>query len=226
MKFRALVLFILFVMVPHLHAQVRKVLGGGGGSVYSNTTASILAGVEIQGKKFEFDTLNIFSPYEAHTGLGTGTAGSFRASGIYWTKSVGLTSSLQFSEYDTVIRKRAYYGLAGIVFRGNPGKDAPMRFELDYVRQVYNKFHADTGIESSYLQGLQAKWTVRLGCSSYGCSRLFTTFDAGHVRLQSNPQCDGTFSGPVTCPRASAWSGGSTGGVVFEFPRPKNVDVY
>lgn len=226
MTIKIFALAVLMMIVPQLHAQVRVVLGGGGGVVYSNTTASVLAGLEIPVKKFEFNTLNTFSPYEAHTGLGTGVAGSFRESAIYWTKSIGVTSSFQFSEYDTVIRKRGYFGLAGVVFRANPGKDAPMRFEFDYVRQVYNKYHTDTGIESNYLQGLQFKWQVRVGCSRYGCSRLFATFDSGHVRLQSNPHCDGTLPGPVTCPRATAWSGGSTGGILFEFPRPKNPEVY
>src|ERR1700675_3082021 len=102
-------LLLLLLAVP-ARAQVRGIVGAGGGVVYSNSTVSVIGGVEITAKRLEFNTLNTFSPFEAHTGLGTGVAGSVRESAILWTtKSIGITASFQGSEYDTVIHKRAYY---------------------------------------------------------------------------------------------------------------------
>ncbi len=223
-KLNTLALLILFILIPHLHAQVRAVVGGGTGVVYSNLQVNVLTGVEIPVKRVEFDFLNSFSPYEGKSGLGTGTADSVSATGIFWIKNVGLTGGLSFSEYSVSIHKHAYDALGGVVFRLT-GTD-PMRFQFNYVQQVWNRFDARTGIESSYLKGFHFVWTTRLGCNHVGCARIFATFDAGKVKLQSNQHCDGTLPGPITCPRATAASGGSTGGLVFEFPRPKNPEVF
>ena len=46
----------------------------------------------------------------------------------------------------------------------------------------------------------------------------------GGVKTQGNPLCDGTFSGPVTCPRTRTLSGGFTAGIYFEFPRRKETE--
>lgn len=194
----------------------RVTVGVGGGSLYSNTTISVVSGVEIPIHRFEIDARNEFSPYENHTGLGTGTAELLRGTGILWARSVGLAGNYEYNEYTTSIHKGMRKVFAGVILRKSLD-GVPSRFEFDYVRQVQN--HLVGGTESAYLQGGRFAMTTRMGCTGSVCSRLAWEMQGGRVFLQGNPICDGTFSGPVTCARQSAISGGVKASFVIEFPR-------
>lgn len=224
------VLFILFMMFPgHIRAQqptaskpgTRILLGASGGMVYDNITASVTLGLEVPLRRFEFDAQEIFSPYENHTAVGVGTANSVRGMGILWaTKSFGLTGGIKQSEYSATIHKSAYDVMPGVVIRKALG-GIPSRFEINYVRQVDNRFV--NGMEPNRLQGMRFAMTTRMGCSGKVCYRLEWEMEAGRVHLQGNPNCDGTLPGPVTCANRYATSGGAKVGFSIEFPRHRGI---
>jgi hypothetical protein len=225
MKLRiASLLFILFVLFSGLHAQTRVLVGAAGGYVYNNGTIGILAAIEAPtGRRFETDLRDEYSPYENHTAVGIGTANLARATEILWmTRRVGIIGNVEFTNYSVGIKKSAYHVLPGIVLRTQWG-GSPIRSEFNYVRQANNQMV--TGIESAYLQGGRAAFSVRVGCTGIVCYRLGWEFQTGKVRLQSNPMCDGSLPGPITCPRATAWSGGSKGSFSIEFPRRRETEL-
>lgn len=199
-------------------AQTRVLFGAGGGNLSNNTTATVLGAVEKPlGPRFEIDIRDEFSPYERHTPFGTGIANLSRGTGILWaSKSTGLTGSFERSSYYVQIHKTAYHVFAGVIFR-HQWAGSPTRLEFDYVRQVENQIV--NGTEASYLQGGRVAVSTRLGCSGKFCYRLGWEMDGGRILTQGNPQCDGTFGGPITCARQPAVAGGVKAFFTFEFPR-------
>jgi hypothetical protein len=221
--------FFVFAMLyslfaNHVQAQTRVLAGAQGGQAYSNTHLGVLAGIEIPfAHRFEFDLSDRFSPYESHTALGTGTANIASAGGILWmSKSIGVTGSLNTSEYAvTKLRKSVYSTTGGVVFR-KQWSGIPSRLEFDYVRDLPGKMI--NRVEPSYLQAGRVGLTTRLGCSGAICYRLGWEFEGGIVKNQSNPQCDGTLPGPVTCPRNVSVSGGVQVVFAIEFPRRRQTE--
>jgi hypothetical protein len=223
--------------------HTRFLVGVTGGSVYSNLFVALNAGVEIPIKnRFELDFNDGFSPvikvgtvsipFEEHLGQGVGWGNNVRGGGILWvTKSVGLNSSVEYSNYSTNIYKGSGYAFGGVTLR-RMAWGVPARFTFDYVRQFNNGIFPNnvSGTETAHLQGADFGLTTRMGHLGPSIVRMVVSFQAGHVLTQGNPVCDGTFgvtggNGPNgSCPRTGAWAGGASGGVIFEFPRHSNLE--
>jgi hypothetical protein len=225
---------VIYPQQQEFDTHVRVLAGVEGGSVYGNDFLSLSTGLEVPfAKRFEADTNATFTPLEHKIGLGYGTAYGFRLGGIIWVlKSVGINGSYSQSSY--VVTHAAKSGsdvFGGITYRtlawGNP-----VRFNFDYVRQVNNHIACNTwnqagvclnGTEANYLQGGDFGMTVRMGSAGPANVRMVLDVQAGRVLNQGNPQCDGTFGGPITCQRTSTMGGGASLGVVFEFPRHRDT---
>jgi hypothetical protein len=210
--------------------QARFLVGSIVGSSFGNELFGVTTGVEIPfARRYELDLVDTFSPFENHVALGSGRANKASAGGHFWlTKGFGLNGSTEYSSYTvTSASKGADYAFIGVTWRkiawGNPA-----RFSLDYIREFKNGISAN-GTESAHLQGGDFSAVFRLGCSTLFCSRVVLDIQAGHVLTQGNPVCDGTYGntgGPNDgpCPRGGAWSVGSMGGIVFEFPRHRGYE--
>src|ERR1700752_906733 len=218
-----LALSFLFV-APVAKAQMLVTAGVTGGSSFGNLFLGPVVGLEIPVQKhLEVDLKYNFNPLEQHIALGTGWAQQAYAGGVIWlTKGVGIDGNVEYSQYHVAIEKHALYTLDGLVLR-KVIQGVPVRFMFNYTRQLNNGITKD-GTESSHLQAGQFNMDVRLGCSGPFCYRTDFDFKIGHLLTQGNPQCDRTFSGPVTCPRAGATAGTFVASFVVEFPRRKNLE--
>jgi hypothetical protein len=228
-------LSILFLMMALLfvipvHAQTRVLLGVNGGQDFDNSNVGGTLGFEVPFlHHYELDLTDTFSPIESHVSLGGGRANIVSAGGHIWlTKSFGLVGSAEDSAYNvTKVSKDDDYALGGFAWRGLVG-GAPTRFQLQFIDEFNNGINS-TGLETPHLQGVDFGFTMRFGCVSFFCVRNSEDFVAGAVKTQSNPACDGTYGitgGPNggPCPRATAFGGGVTGSVVFEFPRHRAIE--
>jgi hypothetical protein len=207
-------------------AQTRWLVGLSGGDSWDNYSVGIAAAAEIPfAKRYELDLKDTFSPVEAHVSLGAGRANITNAGGHIWlTPRWGLNGSVSDSMYDvTKVTKDADYAFGGVSYRGIIAGQ-PTRFTFDYIRQ-FNNGITPSGLESSHLQGFDLGVTTRMGCALAFCIRLNEEFSLGRVLTQSNPVCDGSFGGKITCARTAAFGGGVTAGLLFEFPRRRAIEL-
>lgn len=201
-------------------AQTRLQVGIGGAEAFNNSSIGVTASIEVPfAKRYELDLKDTFSPFESKVALGGGRANTSRATGlVFLTDSIGLTGAVEDSNYNvTLVTKDADYAFGGLVYRGIVG-GLPARFTFQYIRQ-FNNGITPSGLESSHLQGGDVGYTMRFGCLGAVCIRTSEDIVFGRVLTQSNPVCDGSFPGPVTCPRTPALGGGFTASITAEFPR-------
>lgn len=215
-------LFLLLCAIP-AHAQSVRALGGLTATAnWDNYNAGATAGIEVPFlNHFEFDLQDAFAPVEQHVALGHGRANLAMASGIGWfSNQWGITGSVEDSAYDvTAVTKDADYALLGAIWRRTVG-GYPARFTFQYLRQ-FNNGITPSGLESSHMQGADFGMMVRVGCAGAVCFRFNEDVNIGQVWTQGNPQCDGSFGGPVTCQRGKALGGGFDVAFLVEFPRPR-----
>lgn len=203
----------------------RILVGAQTGSSFGNLFAGVLVAVEQPvTRHFELDLKDVYSPVEQHIALGNGWANQASAGGIVWlTKSVGVNADVEYSNYRVSISKHAEYASGGVVLRKSI-QYLPIRFTFDYIRQFDNGIDR-TGTESAHLQAGGFNMDMRVKCAGPFCYRVAFDFKVGHVLAQSNPACDGTFSGPVTCARTGASSGAFTGSLAVEWPRRRATET-
>lgn len=220
-------LALTLLLAAPLYAQSRILIGATGSDSFNNESFGPNVELEVPfAKRYELDLRDTFSPIQTHIGLGNGRSNIARAGGIVWlNRAIGLTSNFEQSRYSAPgISKTGYDVFAGSIFRF-VGWEVPVRFELDYVREVLNKMH--NGDEPSRLQAFNAELTVRLGCAGPFCFRARESISVGRVLTQGNPQCDGEgMRNPalLACPRKAASGGGFTAGFMIEWPRPKGKE--
>jgi hypothetical protein len=216
---RTILAVLLFAAASHAQTydnHPRVLAGIDGGSIYGNDFLELTTGAEVPiASRFEADGLFTVAPLEHKVGIGFGTSWGYRVGGIVWmTRSLGVNGAYSRSSYSvTGVSKAGSDVFGGLTFR-TYALGAPVRFGLDYVRQVGNRLVG--GTESNYLQGGDFSMTVRYGRVGPSIARIVLDIQSGRVLNQPNPQCDGTLGGPITCPRTSTNSGGASVGVVFE----------
>lgn len=222
MKFALPVLGLLLAMP--LSAQTRVLAGAEAGSSFGNLFAGPSIALEQPIPHAELDAADTFSPAEQHIALGSGWANTVTVGGIGWvTKDVGLFGSYDYSQYHvTLVDKGADYGIGGLVLRRTAGT-MPYRLTFGYVQQLNTAISSD-GTEAAFLKAGSFKLDMRVKCAGPACYRLMFNFQVGHVLTQSNPVCDGTFGGPVTCARTGASSGTFVVGLYVEFPRRRATE--
>lgn len=206
-------------------AQTRVLIGGEGGSSFGNMYVGPAASVEVPlGRRLTIEAKDVFSPLESHVLLGSGYANTLGIGGqVYLTDSFGINASTEASWYGvTKANKNSYYAFVGPTWR-TMAWGTPTNFGLNYIRQYRNGISAN-GTETSQLQGGEFIMDGRLGCSGKACLRMQFSFQVGGVKNQSNPVCDGSFAGPVTCPRKYTLSGGVSLGLYAEFPRRRDTE--
>lgn len=214
------ILAIVSLFAVNANAQTRVQIGLGGAEAFDNSSLGVTASVEVPfAKHFELDLKDTFSPLETKVALGGGRANTARVSGIAWvTNSWGLTGAAEDSNYNvTKVSKDGSYAFGGLVHRTVLG-GLPARFAFQYIRQ-FNNGITPSGVESNHLQGADIGYTMRFGCVGSVCIRTAEDIVFGRVLTQGNPQCDGEFGTPITCPRTAALGGGFTASVTAEFPR-------
>jgi hypothetical protein len=205
---------------------IRILAGAEGGSSFGNLFAGVRVGVEWPvTRRLEIDIRDTFSPLEEHIALGRGWANQVEGGGIIWiTRSIGGNGYVEHSSYHVSINKSAEYASAGITLRKS-FQTLPIRFGFDYLREFNNGIDA-TGTESAHLQAGRYNMDMRVACHLNFCIRVAFDFKVGHVLTQSNPVCDGSFGGPITCRRTGATSGAFTGSVSVEFPRRQAIENF
>jgi hypothetical protein len=152
----------------------------------------------------------------------TNDGDSFVASarGIVWaSRHFGATGQASYSRLWTdEFDKTAWLPAPGVVFRlkflGNP-----TRMYLDYVIPAGNI--DNHGIESSRLQGPEYYVESRLANIGPVTMRFGLKWNVYHFLEQGNPQCDGTFGGPATCPRTGHTTG--VAALTLRFESVKNA---
>lgn len=232
-KILAVVLFAMaMIVVPQIQAQVdtnvRYLVGSSGGDSFDNEEFGVTAGIEAPFlRHYEFDLADTFYPIESHVALGRGMANVVRGGGHAWiAKHFGFNGAAEYSNYDvTHVSKGGYDALVGPSFRFYGWGDAPVRIDLFYVRELNNGI--TNGVETSHLQGVAVRASVRLGCTGAVCFRVTDEFAVGHVLEQGNPVCDGTYGngsqvGFLPCPRTGTVGGSFTASVTLEFPRQRS----
>ena len=205
-------------------AQTRILVGTEGGSSFGSLFAGITVSLEQPiTRHFEFDARYSFDPAEQHIALGDGWANRASAGGIVWlTKSLGLDGRAEYSSYSVSIAKTNQYAFGGLVLRKSIDY-MPMRFTFNYLREFDNGISAN-GTETDHVQGGEFNMDMRVACAWRACYRVAFDFEVGRVLTQSNPACDGTYAGPVTCPRGVASSGAFTASLAMEFPRRRATE--
>jgi hypothetical protein len=222
MKNIIIAVFAVCMMAVSAKAQTRVLVGGTAGDSFGNLFAGVTAKAEIPIKRVEFDLSDSFNPIEQHVNLGTGWANQAKAGGIVWlNKKLGVDGAAEYSNYHTNITKAGEYVFSGLILRASPG--IPLRATFDYVREFNNGIDS-TGTESGHLQAGEFNLDMRTGCAGKMCFRTAFDFIIGHVLTQGNPLCDGTYAGPVTCPRGGASSAGFSVTVSAEFPRRRATE--
>lgn len=209
----------------------RILIGASGAQSYDNTMFGVVAGIEQPiGKRVELQLRDSFSPFEQHSGLGSGHANILRGAGIIWlTQKFGLNGTVERSSYIAGLTSKAgYYMSMGPSFRFILW-EAPARLTLNYISQLHNGL-SKSGIETSHLQGVAVNLSSRLGCKGAMCFRLTYEMSAGRILDIGNPVCDGTLGngsqvGFDPCPRKSGIGGGFTGSLELEFPRHRGSEM-
>jgi hypothetical protein len=232
-KLLAGLVLALTLFVGTAKAQTRVLVGADGGSSFSNLFVGPEVAIEVPiGKKVELDLKDVFMPFEEHTALGSGTANKFEGGGIIWVKKdLGLNGRVDYSEYNTEIKKSGEYAAFGATVRKS-FNEFPVRFTFDYIQEFHNGIFPNnvTGTESPHLKAGEFNLDMRMGCGGKICYRLSFDFMIGHVLTQGNPACDGTLgntggNGPNgSCPRTGASSGSFTSSIVLEFPRHRAIE--
>jgi hypothetical protein len=204
---------------------IRILTGIGAGSSFGNLYFGPSLAIELPvADRIELDASDAFQPIEQHIALGNGWGNQVKAGGIVWmTPSIGINGSAEYSNYKVSISKHAEYMATGLTYR-KAIDQIPMRYTFDYIRQFNNGIDS-IGTESAHLQAGQFNLDMRVACHLDFCVRLAFDFKIGHVLTQSNPLCDGTFAGPVTCPRTSASSGAFSTIIALEFPRRRSNET-
>lgn len=216
-------LLILMLLASPVMAQTRVLVGAEAGSSFGNLYAGPVVAIEIPVHRFELDLKDSFAPIEEHVDLGTGWANRVQGGWIVWVmKSLGVNANAEYSNYKTQISKHAEYAASGIVLRKSVDF-MPMRFTFNYVWEFNNGIDA-TGTESGHLKAGDFNLDMRVACHLNFCIR--TQFDSkiGVVLTQSNPVCDGSYGGRITCARDSASSGAFSVAVLFEWPRRRAAE--
>lgn len=209
----------------------RILIGTSGAQSYDNIMFGVVAGIEKPiGKRIELQLRDSFSPFEQHSGLGSGHANILRGAGIWWMSSkFGLNETVERSSYIAgSVSKAGYYMSMGPMFRFILW-DSPARLSADYIGQLHNGL-SKSGIETSHLQGVAVNLSSRLGCKGAMCFRITYELSAGHILSQGNPVCDGTLGngsqvGFAACPRQGGIGGGFTGSLELEFPRHRESEM-
>lgn len=112
----------------------------------------------------------------------------------------------------------------GVVFRATLA-GIPSRLWVDYVIPT-GTINAATGIESNRLSGLEGTWEASMWNMGPFTLRLTINPAYYHGYSQGDPVCDGTYGGPVTCPRASWNTYAVALGAKFVFPRDSKTKVW
>ena len=188
------------------------------------------------GSHFEIDT---FGSYEiAHKQvLGNGHEILATVIPIIWIdRTVGITGEVIYahlytSAYDkgTFLPEsisqlapsaESFIITPGVVFRTSPA-GLPSRMWLNAIIPT-GSINRTTGIESNRESGVQFTWEADMYNVGPFTMRAEIEPSYLHGYSQSNPICDGTDPGPVTCPR-QGWSTYSIGlAVKFVWPRDTN----
>lgn len=215
-----LALVCLFARVD-ANAQARKIMwaeiGTDEGLGYKLPHLAFGVGIEKPiGRRFELQAQGSWSP-DKKFGMNDGNSSGVRGRGIVWiTPNIGAIAGIGYSHLWTgQYSKGGWTMAAGAVF-GIPNID--MRWTVTYLREVGNGIASD-GIETNRTQGVEVAPEMKMWPIGPFGTRLALIFDLLHGLNQGNPQCDGTFSGAVTCPRSS-WNSG-TAAVRFSFVLPK-----
>jgi hypothetical protein len=216
---KLLALSLLLLAAIPTFGQTRVLVGVDTGSSFGNLYLGPVVGLEVPvTKHFELDLKDSFSPLEQHIALGSGWANTAKAGGVVWiSNSLGVNGSADYSNYHVSISKHAEYAFGGLTYRKS-FQYMPVRLSWNYVREFNNGIDV-SGTESSRLQAGEFNLDMRMKCAGPMCYRVAFDFMVGHVLTQGNPQCDGTFSSPITCIRRGASAGAFSGSLSMEFPR-------
>jgi hypothetical protein len=193
---------------------------------YSFPVVPLSSGIQRQfGPHFELDA---FGEYQvSHKAvLGNGHTVNLAVQPIVWLNHrVGLSGQFEYvrlttsaySKGTTFNQLSTYSYIPGVVFAGAPF-GLPSRFYLyGYIPQ--GGIDPKTGIESNIESGVEFSWEAHLYDFGPFSLREAITPAVQHGYNQGNPQCDGTYGSPITCPRTS-WTAFSVG-ITFRlvFPR-------
>lgn len=203
---------------------IRLLVGASTGSSFGNLFLGPAVAVEWPvNRHLELDVRDEFDPLEEHIALGTGWANQVQGGGIVWlSRSIGANGYVEHSQYHVSISKHAEYAAGGIVVR-HAYSGMPVRFTFNYLQQWNNGIDAG-GTESSHLRAGQFNLDMRVDHTGPVSYRVAFDFKVGHVLTQSNPFCDGSYGGSITCPRGGASSGAFSGTVSVEWPRRRATE--
>ena len=199
-----LLLFALLLFASSAHAQTRFTSGvtmeNDQGLGFSFPVVAMVAGVEQPiGSRWELDGFGgyaIARKAAVHSGHELSAGGTV----ILWvTPWLGVTAGDSYTQLWTSDYSKGgwRYG-PGLVFRAYPLR-LPSRLWLSGVVPS-GKIDAN-GIESNRLSGGAFTWETLFGSAGPFSIRLALSVGVYHGYDQGNPQCDGTWGGPVTCPR-------------------------
>lgn len=201
---------------------------------YSLPVVRAGAGIEQPlGRHLEIDAFGSYASSHKAV-LGNGHTLYASATPIVWLGDhVGITGRTRYTHlYTSAYSKGTFLPTAantykevlgsfliapGVVFRGTPF-GIPSRLYLDGVVPT-GTINPATGIESNRLRGVEAVWEASLYDAGPVSVRFTVAPAFYHGYSQGNPQCDGTYGGPVTCQRA-AWNAYTVGlGIKIVWPR-------
>lgn len=126
--------------------------------------------------------------------IGNGNSGFAKVSGIAWLhKNIGFIAGLRYGHlWTSLYHKGGMIGSGGFVLRIY---DDDIRLYAIHTRQLFEGIDKQ-GIETSNTRGLEVTPEIKFGRYRVGFRYVLVK-----GLSQGNPQCDGTFVGPITCPR-------------------------
>jgi hypothetical protein len=177
------------------------------------------------GNRIEIDAGSSFSSARKYNASG-GLEVSMEATGIFWaTRWFGLTGDFGYERLrNNLYSKGGFFENPGIVFRAYPLR-LPSRLWLNGIVPT-GSIDKHTGIESNRETGVHFTWETLMGSLGPGNVRMSIGIGYFHGYNQGNPVCDGTYSGPVTCPRTSWNAGNVTVGIAYAFPKTRDNEVW
>jgi hypothetical protein len=147
------------------------------------------------------------------------------AKGILWANSYfGLSGGTTYSRlWTNQFDKTAWLPAAGVVFRLK-FLGRPTRMYLDYL--VPTGSIDNHGIESSRIQGAEYYVESRMASKGPLTIRVGLKWNVYHFLERGNPECDGTFGGPVSCRRKGDITGVAAFTLRFEWTKNASSKLY
>jgi hypothetical protein len=188
-----------------------------GGLGYTFPVVDLTQSVEFPMKGFELDPAVTYSV--AHKiGINNGYELSGNLAGDIWlTNSFGLADNVSYTRLkNSNYQKNSFLIEPGVAFRNERLQSKFTFYGLIPNGTIQN------GIESNRVSGLQFNWQMLMGSAGPFTIRANLLTGYYHGYSQGNPECDGTYGGPITCPRESWNTGNVEVGISFVFPKQKS----